>query len=152
PIMAFAVASAPKTYDTGDLAREFAPTHAFAAVGCIEMAPSLRRTDSQIVLEWRMGNRCNEPVQIDLRNLAITGRSADGEQWPIHVYDPADEIRVLPLPPRREAFEVLVLKLPGEPVQICIDVSSVAPGLSRSPVACFVEDAGEWETTRRSGS
>ncbi|HWU87388.1 MAG TPA: hypothetical protein VN253_08935, partial [Kofleriaceae bacterium] len=64
-----------------------------ATVACLDIAVA-RRPDyaASAVLQYRFGNRCNRPVQVDLRAAAVVGRLADGREEALAPYDPRLEM------------------------------------------------------------
>lgn len=98
-----------------------------ATVGCLDVAVA-RRFDfaSKAVLQYRFGNRCNRPVQVDLGRAAVVGRFADGREITLAPYDPELEVRPVRLAGRLAGGESLAYPTPSPITQICVDAASIA--------------------------
>jgi hypothetical protein len=154
PVVAMAVVSAAQPYyDAGDLRRSFNAKHAFVSLGCVEVAPSLRIHDDALVLDWHMGNPCNEPVPVNLAKLAVYGTTDGGIRGRMKLFDPSDEIRELDLPARRLVYEPVELTADFTPVRVCLDLERLEVGAVNPPgELCFVKEGREWETEHGGGS
>jgi len=142
-------------YSKGDLAKNYGDrAHALASVGCIEVAPSVREADGEVIVDMRMGNRCGDAVSVDLTKLAITASVEESsETSSCVVSDPNGEIRPLPLPGRGRAFEPLALDKPywvkAHPTaRLCLDVSSIAAHDGEVPPLCFSRREARWFAAR----
>jgi hypothetical protein len=96
-------------------------------VGCLDLAIS-RRPDmqSQAVVEYAFGNRCNKPARVDLAYAEVRGRTAGGDDRRLAPFDPDNELQALSIDGRKAGREVLAYASPEPIVQICIDVASLA--------------------------
>ena len=123
-------------YSSGALGREYAtPTHAIETVGCVDLALDVVAGEP-MVLEWRMGNRCNSSVRTDLSRAVVSAHHRDGGQTPAAFIDPNGEIGPHDLAPRRAAFERIALRVgdsDGDVVELCVDVPAVVPLEGSSP-------------------
>ena len=75
-----------------------------STVGCVDLAIARRDHVAGPVLAYDFGNRCDAPVTIDLRAIAVVAKTARGDA-PMVPYDPGNEIRALPLDGRSAGFE-----------------------------------------------
>jgi hypothetical protein len=99
-----------------------------ATVGCLDFAVDRRGDyEESAVFEYSFGNRCNQPVTLDLASIAVWASTASGEQVRLYPYDPAMEVRALPIEGRLFGHEVLSYPLPQPATRVCVDVSTIAP-------------------------
>jgi hypothetical protein len=100
------------------------------SMGCLDLSVD-RRADmnGDPVLDYQFGNRCDEPVTIDLVNLHVIGRTAAGGEMALRPFDPNAEIHVAPLDALQAGGEALAYvsddRAAGTFVQICVDVSQI---------------------------
>jgi hypothetical protein len=95
-------------------------------VGCLDVAIA-RRLDHEAnaVLHYRLGNRCNRPIQVDLAQVAVVGRFGDGSEVALAPYDPDLEIRAVQLDGRMAGREALAYSTPRPAGQVCVDAASI---------------------------
>jgi hypothetical protein len=142
-------------YSPGSLAHDHGDARsATETIGCLDLAFRLADVDSRTVLEWRMGNRCNDGVATDLSRVAVVTRR-EQERKQARFVDPNGEIGPRDLAPRREAFERIAIRLDderGKPDAICVDPSAVvAHSGDAPPPTCFAWN-GAWYPIGRGGS
>jgi hypothetical protein len=99
--------------------------------GCLDVSVNGRvdpHVDGQVI-EVRFGNRCDEPVRVDLAALAPTGTLEDGRVVPLRLRDRDDEVRPRILDGRVSGSERFVLVSPdgSAVVQWCVDLAGVDP-------------------------
>lgn len=128
-------------YQPGSFMHGSGPEAVFAGervtVGCLDVAVA-RRLDHEAgaVLQYRFGNRCNRPVQVDLRSAAVIGRFADGKEVALAPYDPRFEMRPLRLDGRLSGGEAIAYPTPQPVTQICVDAATIA-GAQPARWMCF---------------
>jgi len=99
-----------------------------ATVGCLDVAVA-RRVDyeSNAVLQYQLGNRCNRPVEVNLGRIAVIARFADGSEEVLAPYDPSFEIRPVRLTGRLTGQEAIAYPIPRRALQICAELSAITP-------------------------
>ena len=99
-----------------------------ATVGCLDIAVA-RRADyeSSAVLQYRFGNRCNGPVEVDLGRIAVVARFADGSEERLVPYDPSMEIRPARISGRRSGWEAIAYPTSQKALQVCAELSAITP-------------------------
>jgi hypothetical protein len=117
-------------YQPGSFHRGPAPGVAFegerATVGCLDVAISRRVDyDASAVLQYRFGNRCNRPVEVDLQRVAVVGRFGDGNEVALAPYDPRLELRPVRVSGRRTGREAIAYPTPRPATQVCVDAASL---------------------------
>lgn len=114
-----------------------------ATVGCLDIAIQ-RRVDHEAkpVLAYRLGNRCNRAVEVDLLHVAVVGHTTDGREVALAPYDPRGEVRPALLDGRLVASEALAYTARGPVDRICVDAASI---LRAQPARwlCFGGATGE---------
>ena len=97
-----------------------------ATAGCLDVA-IVRRPDhdDSAVLQYRFGNRCNRPIEVDLQHVAVVGRFDDGREEVLQAYDPSQELGPKQLGGRFSGREALAYPTPGVAVQVCADAASI---------------------------
>jgi hypothetical protein len=102
------------------------PRGQVVTVGCLDVAIA-RRLDhgANAVLYYRLGNRCNRPIQVDLAQVAVVGRFGDGAEVALAPYDPDLEIRPVRLDGRMTGREAIAYPTPQPAAQICVDAASI---------------------------
>ncbi|HSK02219.1 MAG TPA: hypothetical protein VK932_13295 [Kofleriaceae bacterium] len=95
-------------------------------VGCLDVAVA-RRLDHEAnaVLYYRLANRCNRPIQVDLAQVAVVGRFGDGSEVALAPYDPDLEIRPVQLDGRLTGREAIAYPTPRPAAQVCVDAASI---------------------------
>jgi len=146
-VVAGGFAAFQPVYSAGDLARDHrGASFATAKSGCVEVALAVTGRSTREVLEWRMGNPCNEAAPVDLGKLRVTAQSAAGASR-VKLYDPNDEIHAHSLAPRREGFDRFRLEMDdASATTLCFDVSEVVG--SGAPL-CFESTGGQWKARPR---
>ena len=107
-------------------------------VGCLDISID-RRADFKenvAVIDYSFGNRCDEPVVIDLGRVPVVGRTEAGEELTLTPYDPNFEIRPLKLDARQAGGEALAYPTTEPIVQVCVDAAAIA-GVKQSSLMCF---------------
>jgi hypothetical protein len=102
----------------------------YVTVDCLDLAID-RRNDQgdQNVVAYQFGNRCNEPVVVDLASARVIGRTADGDDMQLIAFDPRGEIRPMRIDSRAVGKEAIEYPS-GRAVQsLCIDAASIARAL-----------------------
>jgi hypothetical protein len=99
-----------------------------ATVGCLDVAVA-RRADyeSNAVLQYQFGNRCNGPVEVNLGRVAVMARFADGSEEALVPYDPGFAIRPVRLSGRLTGQEAIAYPTPRKALQICAELSAITP-------------------------
>lgn len=108
-------------------------------VGCIDLSID-RRADhfGAPVLAYDFGNRCDQPVVIDLETTLVVAKTTQGDV-PMVPFDPDREIRSLPVDGRSvgaEAIEYRTAVEGANVLAICVDAGSVV-GISTPDWQCF---------------
>jgi hypothetical protein len=99
-----------------------------ATVGCLDFAVDRRGDyEESAVFEYSFGNRCNQPVTLDLASLAVWATAESGEQFQLYPYDPKSEVRALPIEGRLFGHEVIAYPLPQPATRVCINVATISP-------------------------
>lgn len=122
-----------------------APGRPFAGermtIDCLDLAVH-RRVDMNIdgnaaaIIEYSFGNRCDDPVVIDLGRVPVIGRTIDGDEVTLTAYDPAVEMQALELDAGGVGREALAYPATEALAQVCVDASAIA-GASRGMWKCF---------------
>jgi hypothetical protein len=96
-------------------------------VGCIDVAVE-RRADASIgpVLGYQFGNRCDQPVLIDLGAVAVIGRDPQGADVALRPYDPQREIRPAEIDGRGVGAEALAYASDRPLSEVCADAAALA--------------------------
>jgi hypothetical protein len=116
-------------YSPGTLAAEYTDrTHALATAGCFDLALSIKAA-SRPVLEWRMGNRCISPAEVDLSRLL----AYDDANARVVLRDPNGEIGPRTVAPRREVVARIALETAPSARRICIDTHRIVSTTSGAP-------------------
>jgi hypothetical protein len=97
-----------------------------ATVGCLDIAVD-RRADyvGSAVLQYQLGNRCNRAVEVDLQQVPVIGRFADGDEVTLAPFDPDLEIRPVKLAGRLVGAEAIAYRTPRPASQVCVDVARI---------------------------
>jgi hypothetical protein len=108
-------------------------------VGCLDVAVD-RRADmpeNTAVIDYQFGNRCDEPVVIDLGRVPVFGRTASGEERYLTPYDPAMELRALKLDARQAGGEAIAYPTTEAMLQICVDAAAISESTKQERYMCF---------------
>lgn len=137
-------------YKPGSFTPPFsAPEVAFSgertSVGCLDVAIE-RRADLAIgpVLQYQFANRCDHATTIDLARAAVVGRSGDGEEVKLDLYDPREEVRPVTLDGRKVGAEALAYRsyrASSLVSQVCVDVATLARQRAESRWVCLAAAA-----------
>jgi hypothetical protein len=111
---------------------------------CLDLALALVHSPSATgpVIQYSFGNRCTNPITVDLAAAHVTARDPAGNQVALHTYDPRREIRPLPLDGLLSGREQIFYlgPAPMSAISICVDVAGIdrsAPATS-API-CLAE-------------
>lgn len=122
-----ALASGCSSYAPGSFAY---PSKLFpgqrATVGCLDISVDRRPDyDGKAVLDYQFGNRCDEPVTIDLAHVPVTGRTADGSEVRLEAYDPNLEMIAMKIDARKAGGEAIAYAVAQPLVQVCADAAAI---------------------------
>lgn len=96
-------------------------------VDCLDVVVARRPDyDGSVVLQYRFGNRCNRPVQVDLQQVAVAARLDDGREVELSPYDPQLELRPVRLAGRDTGGEAIAYPTQRPTTQVCVDAASIA--------------------------
>lgn len=97
-----------------------------ATIGCLDIAVDRRADyDASAVLQYQLGNRCNRAVEVDLQQVPVVGRFADGEEIALTPYDPDLEIQPVKLGGRLVGAEAIAYRTPRPASQVCVDIARI---------------------------
>lgn len=125
------------------------PTSAFpserATRGCVDVAVSatLDPVAEGPVLDLYLGNRCRDAVWVDIPRLAMSVYIDEGEELPVAIYDPGEELRPSLLGGKEQVHVRLELEAPAESLRVCAQLDGLASTREPGPpqVLCTpVED------------
>ncbi len=102
------------------------PRGQMVTVGCLDVAIA-RRLDHEAnaVIYYRLANRCNRPIEVDLQRVAVIGRFGDGAEVALSPYDPDLELRPVQLDGRQTGREAIAYPTPRSAAQVCVDAASI---------------------------
>ena len=137
-----ALATGCVSYDPGSFA--YSSKHfpgQRVTVGCLDISVDRRADfDGKAVLDYQFGNRCDEPVVVDLTHVPVTGRTADGREVRLDPFDPNYEMIAMKLDARKAGGEAIAYESKQPPeqsiVQICVDAARLGE-TQESRVMCF---------------
>lgn len=117
-------------YQPSSFTRPGGPASGFvgqrATIGCLDIAVERRADyDASAVLQYQLGNRCNRAVEVDLQQVPVVGRFADGEELALTPYDPDLEIRPVKLAGRLVGAEAIAYRTPRPASQVCVDAARI---------------------------
>jgi hypothetical protein len=97
-----------------------------ATIDCLDLSVE-RRVDRQTeaVLGFSFGNRCDHPVLVDLASVAVVGRTREGRELQLIAYDPLHEVRAIWLDGRAVGSEALAYPTDAPLGEICVDAASI---------------------------
>jgi hypothetical protein len=98
------------------------------SAGCLDLAIE-RRPDligGGAVLGYEFGNRCDRPAVVDLARVNVVGRTFDGRELNLAVWDPRHEIHPASLDGRAIGNEALAYKSKEAFAEVCVDAASIA--------------------------
>jgi hypothetical protein len=98
------------------------------SVECLDMAIARRKepTPESNVLEYRFGNRCDEPAVVDLAVAKLYGTTTDGVPIDLYAFDPFHELKPLRIDARAVGREAIDYPSSATLDHMCIDVASIA--------------------------
>ena len=117
-------------------------------VGCLDIAVD-RRPDfkeNTAVIDYQFGNRCDEPVVIDLLRVPVHGRTASGEERVLTPYDPNLEMMAMKLDARQAGGEAIAYPTTEPMAQICVDAAAISE-TTDARWMCFATTAAAQEVT-----
>jgi hypothetical protein len=100
----------------------------YVTVSCLDLAIRQRTgpdTTSNVV-EYRFGNRCDDPVVVDLASAHVYGSTSEGTAMNLFAFDPFDELRELRLDARGVGHESIDYPSDETLEHVCIDAASIA--------------------------
>lgn len=100
----------------------------YVTVECLDLAIEKRATpdNSNSVVAYEFGNRCDEPTLVDLASARLVGHTVGGGTIDLVAYDPDREIRPLQLDARAVGREAIAYSSDLEIQGICVDAASIA--------------------------
>jgi hypothetical protein len=100
----------------------------YMTVDCLDLAidRQSRQAASKNVITYAFGNRCNDPVVVDLASVRVFGRADDGTEMQLFAFDPANEIRALRIDGRAVGREAIEYPSKGTLKSLCVDAGSIA--------------------------
>jgi hypothetical protein len=107
-------------------------------VDCLDMAIQHQRdrADASNVVSYAFGNRCDEPVLVDLAAARVVGHATDGTDMALFAFDPFHEIRSMRIDGRAVGHEAIEYPSNRTLERMCIDTAPIAHAVQ--PVwVCF---------------
>lgn len=96
------------------------------SVGCLDISVDRRADfDGKVVLDYQFGNRCNEPVLIDLLRVPVTGRTVDGDEITLTPFDPNFEMIAMKIDARKAGGEAIAYPTTQPLVQVCANAGAL---------------------------
>ena len=122
-----ALATGCVSYDPGSFSY---PSQGFpgqrVTVGCLDLSVDRRADfDGKAVLDYQFGNRCDEPVLIDLVHVPVIGRTADGSEVRLAPFDPNNEMIAMRIDARKAGSEAIAYESEQPVVQVCADAAQI---------------------------
>jgi hypothetical protein len=117
-------------YTPGSFSHGYGPLAPFdgerVTLGCLDLALA-RRADlaGDAVLQYRFGNRCNRPIEVDLQRVAVVARFGDGREVALSPHDPSSELRAARLAGRHAGREAIAYPTREPTAQVCVDAASI---------------------------
>jgi hypothetical protein len=106
-------------------------------VGCLDISLDRRPDfDGKAVINYQFGNRCDEPVVIDLLRVPVTGRTLDGDEVTLTPFDPAMEMMAMKLDARKAGGEAIAYPSTQPLAQVCVDAGAITE-TNQSRWMCF---------------
>ncbi len=114
-------------YHAGSFAdRKGVSPGAHTTLGCLDLAIAQAQTsDAGTVVDYFVGNRCDQRLTFDLAHVHIIGRSATGTEVALTAYDPRNELSPQPLAARWSGRARIEYRGAEPVVSICAEVAGV---------------------------
>lgn len=108
----------------------------YMTVDCLDLAIAhdARRSTSKNVITYAFGNRCDDPVVVDLASVRVYGRANDGTELQLFAFDPDHEIRMMQIDGRAVGREAIEYPSDQTLKSMCVDAGAIA----HSPVPRWV--------------
>ena len=99
----------------------------YVSVECLDLAIARRKnaTPESNVLEYRFGNRCEQPALVDLAAARVYGTTVEGDWMDLIAYDPFHELRALRIDARAVGREAIDYPSSEMLEHVCIDAASI---------------------------
>lgn len=103
-------------------------TGVYVTVNCLDVAVDHQKrvAKSRNVITYSFGNRCDEPVVVDLATVRVYGHANDGTEQQLFAFDPDHEIRTMRIDARAVGREAIEYPSKGSLANMCVDVGSIA--------------------------
>ncbi len=99
----------------------------YVNVNCLDIAIEHRkRPNWSDVISYEFGNRCDDPVVVDLAAAKVYGRTREGSEMQLFAFDPLREIRLMRLDGRAVGREAIEYPSNRPLARLCIDAASIA--------------------------
>lgn len=99
----------------------------YVSVGCLDLAIAHRkRPNMSDVLRYEFGNRCDDPVVVDLASARVFGHTPEGSAIELFAFDPLREIRQMRLDGRAVGRESIEYPSGRPLARLCVDAASIA--------------------------
>lgn len=99
-----------------------------ATTSCLDLALARRdRPDvADTVIAYRIGNRCERKVVVDLASVLVIGRDRDGNQHALAAVDPRHELRPIELHALWSGTADIAYAAGDTPLEsVCLDISRI---------------------------
>ena len=102
--------------------------------GCLDIALRAQYgIQEDPILDISFGNRCVQPMRVDLRQLEIRGVFANSERRKLQILDPRDEMRRGLLGGNAAGMERLELVGGAGALQVCVSIANISAPPSEGP-------------------
>ena len=100
----------------------------FLSISCLDIAIDHRRMDTSEsnLVEYSFGNRCDQPVVVDLAAARVYGQTPAGSQFQLMAFDPFHELRSMRIDGRATGRETIDYPSADALTHLCIDAASIA--------------------------
>jgi hypothetical protein len=104
------------------------PFHGYYVnANCLDLAVDRRReANGSDVISYEFGNRCDDPVVVDLAAAKVYGHTRDCSDVELFAFDPLREIRMMRLDGRAVGREAIVYPSGRALASVCVDAASIA--------------------------
>jgi hypothetical protein len=103
-------------------------THTTTACLDVALARRDRSDTADSVIAYRIGNRCDQPVVVDLASVRAVGRDAQGNERALVAFDPRHELRPLALNALWSGKAEIAYDGGGAMLEsVCLDLSRIEP-------------------------